>query len=74
MPKTAVITARIEPELKEEAEDILNELGLSISQAIAIYFKQITIQRGIPFALKLPRQEPTRLLLEEATAEADSIS
>ena len=54
MAKTAVITTRIEPELKAEVETVLDELGLTISQAILLYFKQIASQRGIPFQLQLP--------------------
>jgi addiction module RelB/DinJ family antitoxin len=54
MAKTAVITTRIEPELKAEVETVLDELGLTISQAILLYFKQIALQQGIPFQLQLP--------------------
>ena len=54
MSKTAVVTTRIEPELKTEVEAVLNELGLTISQAILLYFKQIALQQGIPFSLQLP--------------------
>jgi len=57
MSKTAVVTARIEPKVKEKAEDILKELGLTTSQAIAIYYRQIVVHRGIPFELKLPNSE-----------------
>jgi DNA-damage-inducible protein J len=54
MAKTAVITTRIEPELKAEVEAVLDELGLTISQAILLYFKQIAMQQGIPFQLQIP--------------------
>ncbi len=57
MSKTAVVTARVEPKVKEEAEYILKELGLTASQAITIYYRQIAVQRGIPFDLKLPNPE-----------------
>ncbi|MCZ7672844.1 MAG: type II toxin-antitoxin system RelB/DinJ family antitoxin [Chloroflexi bacterium] len=52
MAKTAVITTRIEPELKTEVETVLNELGLTMSQAILLYLKQIALQQGIPFQLQ----------------------
>ena len=53
MSKTAVVTTRIEPELKSEVEAILSELGLTTSQAILLYFKQIKRQRAIPFSLEV---------------------
>lgn len=65
MAKTAVITARVEPELKEEVEAVLSELGLSTSQAILLYFKQIAMQQGIPFLIKIPTQE-TLAAIEES--------
>lgn len=54
MAKTANVYARIEPELKEKAEKILNGLGLSASSAIDIFYKQIVLNNGIPFAVKYP--------------------
>ena len=65
MPKTAVITARVEPEVKEEAEKVLSEIGLTMSQAVTLYLRQIVYQRGIPFELKLPTPE-TLAAIEEA--------
>lgn len=54
MAKTAVVTTRIEPELKAEVETVLDELGLTISQAILLYFRQIALQQGIPFPVQIP--------------------
>jgi DNA-damage-inducible protein J len=53
MPKSASIHARIEPELKEEAESILKELGLNATQAITLFYRQIKINRGLPFTLRV---------------------
>ena len=58
MAKTANLYARIEPELKEQAEAILSELGIPVSNAINMFYKQIILQRGIPFELKLPHERP----------------
>jgi DNA-damage-inducible protein J len=69
MPKTAVVTARVEPELKKDAEDVLRELGLTASQAITIYYKQIAVQRGIPFELKLPNQKTIDAIREAEQPE-----
>ena len=58
MAKTANLYARIEPELKEQAEAILSALGIPVSNAINMFYKQIILQRGIPFELKLPQEGP----------------
>lgn len=52
--KTATVRARIEPELKIEVESILTELGLSTSEAIEIYLRQIKLVQGIPFEVRIP--------------------
>lgn len=54
MVKTATLYARIEPELKNEAETILSGLGVPVSNAINMFYRQIVIHRGLPFAVKLP--------------------
>jgi DNA-damage-inducible protein J len=54
MAKTANLYARIEPDVKEQAENILSALGIPVSNAINMFYKQIILQNGIPFDLKLP--------------------
>lgn len=54
MAKSANLYARIEPDLKENAEAILNVLGISASIAITMFYKQIVMHNGIPFELKIP--------------------
>lgn len=56
--KTANLYARIEPEVKEQAESILSSLGIPVSNAINMFYKQIILQRGLPFEVKLPAQKP----------------
>lgn len=58
MAKSANLYARIEPDLKEQAEGILSELGIPTSNAITMFYKQIVLQRGIPFEMKLPTACP----------------
>ena len=55
MAKTANLYARIEPDVKEQAESILAALGIPVSNAINMFYKQIILQRGIPFEVKLPQ-------------------
>ena len=47
--KSANLYARIEPEVKEQAESILSALGIPASDAINVFYKQIILQRGLPF-------------------------
>ncbi len=54
MAKTANLYARIEPEVKEQAESILEALGIPVSNAINMFYKQIILQQGLPFDVKLP--------------------
>ena len=49
--KTANIYARIEPDVKDQAESILSTLGIPVSSAINMFYKQIILQHGIPFDL-----------------------
>ena len=51
MAKTSNIFARVEPEIKEQAELVLTELGIPMSNAINIFLRQIIIQKGIPFEI-----------------------
>ena len=58
MAKTANIYARIEPDVKEQAESILSALGIPASSAITMFYKQIILQRGLPFDVKMPSVRP----------------
>jgi len=64
MPKTTMIHARIEPNLKQEAETMLHSLGLNMTQAITLFLQQVRFQRGLPFDVKLPNA-PTREIMKE---------
>jgi len=65
MPKTAAISARIDPELKRDAEDVFKKLGLTATQAITLFYKQVELERGLPFAVRLPN-DLTAEALEQA--------
>lgn len=56
--KSANLYAKIEPEVKEKAESILSTLGIPASSAINMFYKQIILQRGLPFEVKLPADTP----------------
>lgn len=58
MAKTSNLYVRIEPTLKEQAEQILDALGVAPSSAINMFYKQIVMHRGLPFEVKIPQHVP----------------
>jgi len=56
--RTSNIYTRVDPETKAQAEEILNQLGIPMSNAIGMFLKQIVLQKGIPFEMKLPSSSP----------------
>lgn len=54
--KDATVSVRVETKIKEEAEDILQNLGIPVSVVINTLYRQIVYHRGIPFALTLPER------------------
>ena len=59
--KTANLYARIEPDVKEQAESILATLGIPASNAINMFYKQIILNRGLPFEVKIPTARPANV-------------
>lgn len=59
--KSANLYARIEPDVKEQAESILSALGIPASNAINMFYKQIILHRGIPFEVKIPSARPVNM-------------
>ena len=57
MTKTETVRARVEPALKKEAESVLKDLGLSPAEAIRLFYKQVTLRHGLPFAVEMPNAE-----------------
>ncbi len=62
MAKTATIQARVDPEIKKNAQKILSALNISMSEAISIYLKQVTLYKGIPFEIKIPNELTAKTL------------
>lgn len=71
--KLGNLYARIEPEVKEQAESILSALGIPASNAINMFYKQIILNRGLPFEVKIPAAElsETKLNAELEKGYAD---
>ena len=77
MTRSAMIRARVEPELKSRAEATLEQLGLSPTSAITLFYRQIVQHRGLPFDVRLPNAT-TRRAIDDAregrVVEADSVN
>lgn len=72
--KSANLYARIEPDVKEQAESILSALGIPASNAINMFYKQIILNKGLPFEVKIPSKKPvdvSRLSETELDAELE---
>jgi addiction module RelB/DinJ family antitoxin len=68
--KTANVTARIKPEIKESAEAILEKLGIPVSVFIDMTYRQVIANNGIPFSLSLPKTITTRDEMTDAQFDA----
>ena len=64
MAKTSVISARIDPELKNTVEEIFRDLGLTTAQAITLFYKQVELQQGLPFIVRIPNDVTLSTLRE----------
>lgn len=54
--KSAAVHSRIEPEVKAQAESILQRLGVSPTEAIRMFYTQITLRNGLPFSVEIPNE------------------
>ena len=72
MGKTSSIRARIEPDLKGKAEHIFQQLGLTTTQAITLFYKQVELKNGLPFDIVIPNKL-TRKTFADTDAGRDLI-
>ena len=68
--KTANVTARVQPEIKMQAEEILDKIGMPVSVLIDTLYRQIILTGGIPYSLSVPRP---RALDEMSGEEFDAM-
>ena len=64
MSKTDRIEARIEPELKHAAESVFSQLGMSPSDAVRLFYKQVELCQGLPFEVRIPNTETLAAMRE----------
>jgi len=60
MSKTAMVRARLEPDLKNRAESVFHRLGLNATQAISLFYKQVELRDGLPFDVVIPTSTTKR--------------
>lgn len=64
MSKTEVINTRVDPALKKAAEAVFAQLGMTTADGIRLFLKQVEMQRGLPFEVKIPNAETLAALKE----------
>lgn len=67
--KTQMIHARIHPSLKKSAERVFSEIGISTTEAIRLFLKQVELHRGLPFSVSIPNEQ-TIAAMKEANRPA----
>ncbi|RKP59281.1 type II toxin-antitoxin system RelB/DinJ family antitoxin [Pararobbsia silviterrae] len=67
--KSTDVRARIEPELKEDATRVLAENGLTLSDAVRLFLRQVVVTRGLPFEVRIPNE-----ITSQALRESDEMS
>ncbi len=63
--KSTELRSRVEPDLKDSAAEVLAQCGLTLSDAIRLFLRQVVLHNGLPFEVKVPTAE-TRAAMEEA--------
>jgi len=64
MPKISTVRAIIEPELKAEVEKLFKQLGLSTTEAINLFYRQIKMRKGLPFNVVIPNKTTEKVFKE----------
>lgn len=62
--KTQMIHARIDPKLKRSAERVFSQLGISTTEAIRLFLRQVELHKGLPFPVKVPNAETVAAMTE----------
>ena len=60
----ATVTARVDENVKKEAETLFKKMGLNMSTAMNLFLKKCILEQGIPFELKVPHEETLKVLDE----------
>ena len=74
MAKSAMIRARTEPGLKAQVDKVFRKLGISSSEAINIFFRQVTLRKGLPFDVAIPNKTTLKAMKEIEEGKAKNSS
>jgi len=69
MSRSATIQARIDPKIKKQAQKILGDLQISMSEAISMYLAQVALHKGIPFSIKIPNKLTAETIVKSEQAK-----
>jgi len=75
MSKSSSVYTRVEPELKNQAEQVLSRLGMPMANAINLFLHQVVLHKGLPFDVKIPQRTPldySTLSKEQFDAEIEN--
>jgi DNA-damage-inducible protein J len=72
--KTATARALLDPKVKEEAEEILKKLGLSVSKSFELFYRQVIVQRGLPFELHIPNEKTMKAIEDSREGKGQRFS
>ena len=64
-----MIRARVDPSLKRDAETVFTQLGLTATDAITLFYTQVTLQSGLPFAVRIPNADTQDALRQAASGD-----
>jgi len=67
MSKAATVRARVEPDLKRRVESLFHRLGISATEAITLFYRQVDLRKGLPFDVVIPN-ETTRRTMDDTDA------
>ncbi len=62
--KTQMIHARIDPKLKRSAERVFSQIGISTTEAIRLFLRQVELHKGLPFPVRIPNDETVAAMKE----------
>jgi len=74
MSKTSIVNIRTEPEIKKQVENLFSKFGISVSDAVNIFFHQSLMQGGLPFQIQLPKPNPETIAAIEDVNKNQNMS
>ncbi len=72
MAKIATVRARIEPWLKEDVEKLFKKMGLSTTEAITLFYRQVKLRNGLPFNVVIPNKTTEKVFKDKRSTQVQS--